>query len=193
MLVNRCRWAEAHPLLLAYHDAEWGVLSRQRRHLFEFLVLEGAQAGLSWLTILKRREAYRQAFADFDPDAVASWDETQVDELLRNDALIRNRAKMVSALGNARAFVRVEQEYGGFDRYLDEIIGETPIIHRFESDDQVPACDASSEALSRDLKRRGFRFVGPTICYSFLQSVGRVMDHVTSCYRHDELAKASDC
>lgn len=186
-MCERCRWAVSHPLLLAYHDQEWGVPTHERTRLYEFLVLEGAQAGLSWLTVLKRRDAYREAFSGFDPDRVAEWTEADVVRLLQCPGLIRNRSKITSSVANARAFRMVEQEFGGFDAYLDRMVGGAPIIHHYREDDQVPPFDALSQALSHDLGRRGFRFVGPTICYSYLQAVGVVMDHVTSCFRYQEL------
>lgn len=185
MLV-RCHWAETHPLLTDYHDREWGVQNRDRSHLYEFLILEGAQAGLSWLSVLTRRTAYREAFLGFDPDRVARWGDVDVDRLIQHAGLIKNRSKLRSAINNARQFLEVEAAYGGFDRYLDTVTpGHT--IHHFSADGALPSNDSASNALSRDLRLRGFSFVGPTICYSYLQAVGWVMDHVTSCFRYQEL------
>lgn len=182
----RCHWAEAHSLLTAYHDLEWGVQNRDRSHLYEFLILEGAQAGLSWLSVLTRRAAYREAFLGFDPDRVARWDATDVERLIGSTGLIKNRVKLRSAINNARAFLEVEAAYGGFDQYLDSLT-QGRVIHHFNVDEAVPDNDETSKALSVDLRLRGFSFVGPTICYSYLQAVGWVMDHVTSCFRYQEL------
>lgn len=185
---QKCGWAYGHPLLESYHDVEWGVFNPDRQHLFEFLVLEGAQAGLSWLSILKRRDAYREAFDGFDPDRLASWRTERAESLLEHPGIIRNRAKIASVSRNATAFLRVEEAYGGFDRYLLEQVGGSPIVHHFESDGDVPAEDAVSQRLSRDLRRRGFQFVGPVICYSYLQAVGLYRDHLTTCFCHPEWA-----
>lgn len=184
---QKCGWAYGHPLLESYHDLEWGVFSPQRQHLFEFLVLEGAQAGLSWLSILKRRDAYREVFDGFDPDQLASWGTAREQELLDHPGIIRNRAKIASVSRNAQAFLRVEEAFGGFDRYLLEQVGGSAIVHQFASDREVPAEDVVSQRLSRDLRRRGFQFVGPVICYSYLQAVGLCMDHLTTCFRYPEL------
>lgn len=184
---ERCAWAQNHPLLQSYHDEEWGVVTRDRGRLYEFLVLEGAQAGLSWLTVLKRRDAYRDALAGFDPDIVSRWDEGEVERLLGFPGLIHNRAKIASHLRNARHFLAVEDEFGGFDQYLYQWTEQQVIVHRYESERQVPATDALAQAMSRDLVKRGFGFVGPTICYSYLQAIGLIMDHVTGCFRFHEL------
>lgn len=183
---TRCPWAESHPLLQAYHDQQWGVQVRDRHTLYEFLVLEGAQAGLSWLSVLHRRGAYSEAFAGFDPGRVAVWGVTDVERLLQNPALIRNRAKLNSALNNARAFLRVERAFNGFDQYLDALTGGRT-IHHYSHPTEVRSSDALSERLSRDLVGRGFSFVGPTICYSYLQAVGWIMDHLTICFRYSVL------
>ena len=186
-MTHKCGWAYADPLMESYHDLEWGVWIPERKHLFEFLTLEGAQAGLSWLSILKRREAYREAFDDFDPDRLASWSPERPLLLLEHPGIIRNRAKIASVGTNARAFLRVEKEFGGFDRYLIEQVGGAPVVHAFARDTDVPSEDAVSRALSRDLKKRGFQFVGPVICYSYLQAVGLMRDHLTTCFRYHEL------
>lgn len=186
-LVTRCRWSGGHPLLQTYHDVEWGVPTRHRERLFELLILEGAQAGLSWLSILKRREGYREAFEQFNPDKVRALTEANVMRLLQYPGIIRNGHKIRSAIGNADAFVRVEQEWGGFDRFLWSLVQNQPIIHHFNEDSEVPAFDELSTQLSRALRHKGFSFVGPTICYSYLQATGIIMDHVTSCFRYQEL------
>jgi DNA-3-methyladenine glycosylase I len=188
-MLTRCLWAQTDPLLQAYHDLEWGVRTDDRNRLFEFLVLEGAQAGLSWLSVLKRREAYRQAFGHFNPDEVASWNEARVIELLERPGLIKNRSKMRSVLINAQAFLLVEEEFGSFKRYLTQMVGTDCIVHHFNHAQEIPAYDGVAKKLSRDMRHRGFSFVGPTICYSYLQAVGVVMDHVTSCFRYEELAR----
>jgi len=176
------------PLYVAYHDEEWGVPSRDDRHLFELLVLEGAQAGLSWSTILHKREGYRRAFADFDADQVAQFGPGDVERLLADPGIVRNRLKVTAAIDNARAALAVREERGSLADYLWEFVGGEPIVGRFRSLGEVPAETAESRAMSKDLKRRGFRFVGPTICYSLMQACGLVNDHVTGCFRYRELA-----
>lgn len=188
--MTRCDWADGHPLLEAYHDQEWGTLTRRRETLFEFMVLEGAQAGLSWLSVLKRRTGYREAFKDFRPEAVAEFGDAEATALLENPHIIRNRAKIRSAISNARLFLAVEEVFDGFDRYLDTMTGG-PICHHYQDQSQVPVSDVISQRLSRDLVRRGFAFMGPTICYSYLEAVGWFMDHVTNCYRYAELTDPS--
>ncbi len=180
----RCPWATDDPLYIAYHDREWGVPLHDDRALFEFLVLEGAQAGLSWLTILRKRENYRRAFDGFDPAAVARFDEARVAALLDDPGIIRNRLKINAAVGNARAFLKVQDEFGSFAAYMWAFVGGRPIVNRWESLRQVPAQTAESRALSQDLKRRGFSFVGPTIMYAHMQAVGMVNDHLVGCFRH---------
>jgi len=179
----RCSWART-PLGIAYHDAEWGVPVHDDRILFEFLTLEGAQAGLSWETILKKREAYRDAFLDFDPARVARFTPAQIQRLLQNAAIVRNRLKIESTVGNARAFLAVQQEFGSFDAYVGDFVKGAPLDSRRHSLKVIPARTAESDALSRDLLRRGFKFVGSTICYAFMQAVGIVNDHTTDCFRH---------
>ena len=175
------------PLYAAYHDEEWGVPSRDDRHLFELLVLEGAQAGLSWSTILHKREGYRRAFAGFDAERVARFGERDVERLLGDAGIVRNRLKVASAIDNARAVLAVREERGSLADYLWEFVGGEPIVGGFASLAEVPAETAESRAMSKDLKRRGFRFVGPTICYAFMQATGMVNDHVTTCFRYREL------
>jgi DNA-3-methyladenine glycosylase I len=183
----RCEWAGNDPQYVAYHDTEWGVPVHDDHVLFEFLILEGAQAGLSWQTILRKRENYRHAFDNFDPAAVATFDDEKVAALLADPGLVRNRLKINSAVRNARGFLEIQSEYGSFDRYVWSFVGGRPIINRWESLRQLPAETAESRALSKDLKQRGFNFVGPTIMYAFMQAVGIVNDHLISCYRYSQL------
>ena len=184
----RCEWATG-PWLIPYHDDEWGVPVHDDRRHFEFLTLEGAQAGLSWLTVLRRRDAYRRAFSDFDPVKVARFSPARIEKLLADTGLIRNRAKITSTVTNAKAFVRLQKEAGSFDAYLWEFVGGRPIVNRWRRLKDLPASTEVSDALSADLRQRGFRFVGPTICYAHLQAAGLVMDHVTSCHRYAALSK----
>jgi len=186
---GRCAWALADPLLAAYHDAEWGLAVHDDRRLFEFLVLEGAQAGLSWLTILRRREGYRRAFANFDPERVARFGERDRARLLADPGIVRNRAKIGSAIANARAFLAIREEFGSFDAYQWRFVDGAPIRNRWAEAAQIPASTPQSDAMSRDLRRRGFSFVGPTICYAHMQAVGMVNDHVIDCFRHAQLAR----
>jgi len=181
--VARCPWAEASPRYVAYHDLEWGVPVHDDRVFFEFLVLEGAQAGLSWSTILDKRDGYREAFAGFDPARVARFDAKRIAKLIANPAIVRNRLKVESSVSNARAFLELQRECGSFDRYVWAFVGGRPIRNRWRSLPEVPARTEVSDALSRDLKRRGFRFVGSTIMYAFMQATGLVNDHLVSCPR----------
>jgi DNA-3-methyladenine glycosylase I len=171
--------------MIAYHDDEWGRPVHDDRRLFEFLILEGAQAGLSWETILRKRENYRKAFDDFEPAKVARYDARRVAGLLADEGIVRNRLKVASAVGNAKAFLAVREEFGSFDTYAWRFVGGKPIVNRFETMKDVPARTEESDALSKDLKRRGFNFVGSTICYAMMQAVGMVNDHLTTCFRHD--------
>ena len=180
---RRCPWART-PLSIAYHDHEWGVPVHDDLRLFEFLVLEGAQAGLSWETVLNKREAYRLAFAGFDPRLVARFDDRRIQRLLGNAGIIRNRRKIESAVRNAKAFLAIQSEFGSFDAYVWRFVGGRPKVNRWRSFRQVPARTAESDALSSDLKRRGLNFVGSTICYAFMQAVGMVNDHLLTCFRH---------
>jgi DNA-3-methyladenine glycosylase I len=179
---ERCAWART-PLSIAYHDAQWGVPVHDDRVLFEFLILECAQAGLSWETILKKREGYREAFAAFDPSRVARFSDARVARLLTNPSIVRHRLKVESAVSNARAFVEVQREFGSFDAYLWPFVGRVPRVNLPRALEDVPTRTPESDALSRDLRRRGFRFVGSTICYAFMQAVGLVDDHLVGCYR----------
>jgi DNA-3-methyladenine glycosylase I len=185
--VVRCAWPRT-PADIAYHDAEWGVPVHEDRLLFEMLTLEGAQAGLSWSTILNKRDHYRKAFADFDPARVARFTPARVERLLADPGIVRNRLKVESTISNAKAFLAVQREDGSFDAYLWRLAGGAPRVNRWSSLQQVPPRTPESDALSKDLKRRGFRFVGSTICYAFMQAVGIVNDHAVTCFRHAELA-----
>ena len=180
---TRCGWANGGPLEIEYHDREWGVPSRDDRHLFEMIVLEGAQAGLSWSTILRKRENYRKAFAGFDPVKVARFDARRRAALMRDAGIVRNRQKIEAAIGNARAFLSVQQEFGSFDRYVWRFVDGKPIQGRWRTTRSVPAQTAESQAMSKDLVARGFRFVGPTICYAHMQATGMVNDHQLDCFR----------
>jgi DNA-3-methyladenine glycosylase I len=183
--VTRCEWAEgADELMLAYHDEEWGVPSHDDRHLYEMLTLEGAQAGLSWSTILRKREGYRHAFAGFDPQVVAGFTREDVERLLDDPGIVRNRLKVESAVANARLVLEVQESEGSFDVYLWSFVDGTPIVNRWKTLAELPAETDLSKALSKDLKRRGFRFVGPTACYAFMQTVGMVDDHTVDCFRY---------
>jgi DNA-3-methyladenine glycosylase I len=186
---RRCWWPGSDPLYLAYHDREWGVPVRDDRKLFEFLVLEGAQAGLSWITILRKREAYREAFDEFDPERVARYDSRRIEKLLKNEGIVRNRLKLESAVKNARAYLKVQEEFGSFAKYQWDFVGGKPIVNRFEGKGHIPPRTPLSDALSKDLKKRGFSFVGSTIIYAHMQAVGIVNDHVLDCFRHPESTK----
>ena len=186
-LLPRCAWAGSDPLYLAYHDREWGVPVHDDRLLFEFLILEGAQAGLSWITILRKREHYRAAFAGFDPSAVARFDGQKVAALLADPGIVRNRLKVESAITNARAFLAIQEEFGSFAAYQWRFVDGRPIRNGWQSMQEIPASTPVSDAMSRDLKKRGFRFVGSTICYSHMQAVGMVNDHTVDCFRWREL------
>jgi DNA-3-methyladenine glycosylase I len=187
--VRRCGWCGEDPLYIAYHDQEWGVPLHDDGRLFEMLVLEGAQAGLSWITVLRKREAYRRAFDGFDPAVVARYDEAKVASLLRDPGIIRNRLKIRAAVQNARAFLDIQDEFGSFDRFMWEFVGGRPIQNSWQSYREIPVTTSESERMSRELRSRGFRFVGPTICYSHMQAVGMVNDHENSCFRHAEIRR----
>jgi len=188
--ITRCRWAEGVSLeYIRYHDEEWGVPARDDRTQFEFLVLEGAQAGLSWSTILNKREGYRKLFADFDPEKVARFTKKRAEKILLDPAIVRNRLKVESTVSNAKAFLKVQEEFGTFSEYIWGFVDGKPIQNRFKVDGDVPATSPESDALSKDLKRRGFRFVGSTIIYAHMQATGMVNDHVTGCFRHKPCAK----
>ncbi|WP_028610717.1 DNA-3-methyladenine glycosylase I [Paenibacillus harenae] len=177
----RCAWVNEDPLYMNYHDHEWGIPVHHDHTWFEFLILEGAQAGLSWYTVLKKRESYRQAFDGFDPDKVALYEEGKVAELMNNEGIIRNRLKIQSAVTNAKCFLKVREEFGSFDAYIWQFVGGKPIVNRWRDKSEVPAVTPQSDAMSKDLKKRGFTFVGSTICYAFMQACGMVNDHTLDC------------
>jgi DNA-3-methyladenine glycosylase I len=180
----RCGWSEGHPLLRAYHDTEWGVPVHDDRTHFEYLVLDGAQAGLSWLIVLKRREGYRAAFADYDVEKVGKYTDADVERLLADPGIIRNRLKIAGAIANARAFLSVQDEFGSFDRYIWGFTSGKTIDNGHADMSTVPATSAESDAMSKDLRKRGFKFVGSTICYAYMQAAGMVNDHTTDCFRY---------
>lgn len=184
----RCHWA-TNPLNISYHDEEWGVPVHEERRWFEFLILEGAQAGLSWDTILRKRERYQKVYAGFDPEKVARFDSKKARELLADPGIIRNRLKIAAAVTNAQAFLKVQEEFGKFDKYVWAFVGGSPIQNKWKSHGQLPAVTPLATALSKDLKKRGFRFVGPTIVYALMQATGLVNDHLVSCFRHKQLAQ----
>jgi DNA-3-methyladenine glycosylase I len=187
--IQRCAWTSDDPLLIAYHDREWGVPVHEDGKLFEFLILEGAQAGLSWLTVLRKRENYRAAFDGLDPAVVAGYKEKDIRRLLKNEGIIRNRSKIEAAIINAKKFLEIQDEFGSFDAYIWSFVGKKPMDHRFTSLAGIPATTKESDSMSKDLKKRGFKFVGPTICYAFMQAVGMVNDHTVDCFRHGEVNK----
>lgn len=187
-MVARCGWVNEDPLYVSYHDREWGVPIYDDRTLFEFLVLESAQAGLSWYTVLKKRENYRRAFHNFDPVRIAAYDQSDIDRLLGDSGIIRNRLKIAAAIKNANAFLRVQQEFGSFHEYIWAFVDGKPTVNHWQTLAEVPASTPTSDRLSEDLKRRSFAFVGSTICYAHMQATGMVMDHVVTCYRHAELS-----
>jgi DNA-3-methyladenine glycosylase I len=189
---KRCRWAGTDADYIAYHDLEWGVPVHDDRTLFEFLILEGAQAGLSWLTILKKRDHYRRVFDGFSPEKIARYDQKRIDRLLADPGIIRNRLKVNATITNARAFLAVRQEFGSFDKYLWRFVDGRPVTNAWKTETEMPAQTDTSRKLSRDLKKRGFTFVGPVICYSFMQAVGMVNDHVSDCFRHHEVQWQSE-
>jgi DNA-3-methyladenine glycosylase I len=184
---GRCEWCGTDPLYVKYHDEEWGVPVHDDRKLFEFLILEGAQAGLSWINILKKRENYIKAFDNFDPLKVSRYSEKKIEKLLQNPGIVRNKLKINSAVGNAKAFLKIQKEYGSFDKYIWSFVGGKPIINKWKSLKEIPVTTKESDAMSKDLKKRGFKFVGSTICYAFMQAVGMVNDHTKKCFRYREL------
>jgi DNA-3-methyladenine glycosylase I len=187
---QRCSWA-ATPAMIAYHDAEWGVPQHDDRVLFEFLILEGAQAGLSWSTILAKRDEYRRAFSNFNPKTIARYDATKLKQLMANAGIVRNQLKISAAVQNARAFLAAQKEFGSFDSYIWQFVGGKPIVNALSASSQIQALTAESDKMSRDLLKRGFKFVGPTICYAFMQAVGMVNDHLVNCFRYKEIKNAA--
>ena len=184
-MIIRCDWAKSEPNI-TYHDAEWGIPQHDDQKLFEFLVLEGAQAGLTWTTILNRRDGYRKAFLNFDPKAVSKYNKKKVETLLQDKSIIRNRLKINSAINNAKRFLEIQQEFGSFDKYLWAFVDFRPILNEYEKSSDLPVSTEISTKLSKDLKKRGFTFVGPTICYALMQAVGMVNDHTVECFRYTE-------
>ena len=181
---NRCEWVTTEAIYMEYHDQEWGIPTHDDRDLFEMLSLEGAQAGLSWLTILKRRDNYREAFDHFDPKMISKYGEDKISELLENAGIIRNKLKVRSVITNAQAFLQVQQEFDSFDAYIWQFVNGEPIVNDWTIHDEVPAKTQESERMSKDLKKRGFKFVGPTICYAFMQATGMVNDHTKDCFKY---------
>ncbi|MGD8576308.1 MAG: DNA-3-methyladenine glycosylase I [Thiohalophilus sp.] len=186
---HRCGWAGPDQIYIDYHDHEWGVPLYDDQRLFEFLILEGAQAGLSWITILKKREAYRKALQNFDVEKIARFSRTKIERLMQNSSIIRNRLKIEATIQNARSFLTVQEQYGSFSDYIWQFVDGRPVQNKWKTDKQVPASTRQSETMSKELKRLGFRFVGPTICYAYMQATGMVNDHITRCYRHEQIAK----
>lgn len=184
---QRCGWCVASPLEIDYHDTEWGIPLHDDQKLFEFLILEGAQAGLSWVTILKKRDNYRAAMDDFDAQKIARYDESKYQELMENTGIVRNRLKISSTISNAQIFLDMQDEYGSFDQWIWQFIGGEPRINSWQSLSEVPSSTAESDAMCKALKKKGFRFVGTTICYAFMQATGMVNDHVVDCFRHAQL------
>ena len=186
--MKRCAWAGTDPLYSDYHDAQWGVPVHDDQRLFEFLILEGAQAGLSWITILRKRDNYRAAFDQFNAEKIARYSAKKIERLLQDPGIVRNRLKVAAAVTNAQAFLKVQKEFGSFDHYLWQFVGGTPLQNFWKTHQQVPATTLQSDAMSKDLKKRGFKFVGSTICYAFMQACGMVNDHTVDCFRHSELS-----
>ena len=184
---SRCSWSATDPLYTKYHDTEWGLPLHDDRRLFEFLILEGAQAGLSWITILKKRQNYRKAFDDFNPHKIAKYDTRKVSELLSNEGIVRNKLKINAAIQNAISFLAVQREFGSFNNYIWQFVGGDTIKNKWKSLAEIPAQTQESAAMGADLKKRGFKFVGPTICYAFMQAAGLVNDHVVDCFRYEEV------
>lgn len=186
-MVNRCKWANHHEILKVYHDEEWGLPIHDERALYECLVLQGNQAGLSWMTILKKRDNYRKAFDNFDYKKIVKYDSEKIEELMNNSGIIKNRLKINAAISNAKALLKVQKEFGSFEKYIWKFTNHRPLINGFKAYSEIPASTEVSETMSKDLKKRGFKFIGPTICYAFMQAAGIVNDHVTSCFRFKEV------
>ena len=190
-MINRCGWSISDPLMIDYHDNEWGVSVHDDRKHFEMIVLDGAQAGLSWQTVLRKRESYRDAFDNFDPKKVARYNDNKIMKLLGNPGIIRNRLKINSAVLNAKAFLEVTEEFGTFDKYIWQLVGQRTVHNSWKSLKELPAKTSESDSMSKDLKKRGFSFVGSTICYAYMQAAGMVNDHTIECFRHKELKRMS--
>lgn len=186
-MIIRCDWVTDDPLYIEYHDEEWGIPVHDDKNLFEMLILEGAQAGLSWITILKKREYYKEAFDDFDYELIVTYDEGKIEELLANKNIIRNKLKINAAISNAKAFIKVQKEFGSFDKYIWQFVNGSTITNKWSRIEDVPTQTKESEVMSKDLKKRGFKFIGPVICYSFMQAVGMVNDHTIDCFRYNEI------
>ena len=185
--MNRCPWCGSGKLMIDYHDGEWGVPLHDDKKLFELLILEGAQAGLTWQTILNRRENYRRAFDNFDAEKIARYTKKNISSLLKDAGIIRNRLKIKAAITNAKNFLEIQKEFGSFDKYIWQFVNHKTIKNKFKSLNEIPASTKESDLMSKDLKKRGFRFVGPTICYAFMQAVGMVNDHLTDCFRYNKI------
>lgn len=184
---KKCSWCGDDPLYIKYHDEEWGIPVHDENKLFEMLILEGAQAGLSWITVLRKRENYRKLFANFEPEKVARFSEKKIEKLLTNPGIIRNRLKINAAVTNAKAFLKIQKEFGSFDKYIWQFVNYKPIVNKFKSLNELPAKTEISDVMSKDLKKRGFKFVGSTICYAFMQATGMVNDHVVTCFRYKQI------
>ncbi len=185
----RCEWCGSDPLYIKYHDEEWGVSVHDDQKLFEMLILEGAQAGLSWITVLKKRENYRKAFNNFDAVKISKYSDKKISKLLQNPGIIRNRLKINATVTNAKEFIKIQKEFGSFDKYIWQFVDHKPIVNKFKSMKELPSKTEISDLMSKDLKKRGFKFVGSTICYAFMQAVGMVNDHTSDCFRYKELIK----
>lgn len=188
--MKRCDWANSNPLETKYHDEEWGVPVHDDRLLFEMLILEGAQSGLSWATILQKRQGYLKVFDNFDARKIARYSDTKIEKILRNPAIVRNRLKVNATVGNAKCFLAVQNEYGSFDAYIWSFVDEKPVQNKWKKISDVPTTTLAAESMSKDLKKKGFKFVGPTTCYAYMQAVGMVNDHLASCFRHSEVTQA---
>jgi DNA-3-methyladenine glycosylase I len=186
-VLRRCSWPGADEIYIDYHDKEWGVPVHDDRKHFEFIILDGAQAGLSWITILKKRKNYREAFDNFDPEKVAKYDEKKIKELMQNKGIVRNKGKIEAAVYNAKAFLEIQREFGSFDKYIWQFVGGKTIKNSWKSEAEIPTKTPESEAMSKDLKQRGFKFIGPTICYAYMQAAGMVNDHIVDCFRYNEV------
>lgn len=186
-MLRRCSWPGADEIYIDYHDKEWGVPVHDDRKHFEFIILDGAQAGLSWITILKKRKNYREAFDNFDPEKVAKYDEKKIKELMQNKGIVRNKGKIEAAVYNAKAFLEIQREFGSFDKYIWQFVGGKTIKNSWKSEAEIPTKTPESEAMSKDLKQRGFKFIGPTICYAYMQAAGMVNDHIVDCFRYNEV------